>query len=230
VNVGSHRTCKTLFFAGTDTDVGKTYVAALVAQALAQTGNRVGVYKPVASGCHRSEKELVAADARRLWIAAGRPGRLDDVCPQRFEAALAPPEAAQLESRQVDASLLRSGAQCWETDSEVLIVEGAGGLLSPLADDVLNVDLVQQFSPVRLIIVAANRLGAVHKTLATIEASFYRGIRPDAVVLSNVSHRPDESSLTNLRQIAKYSDVPVVGPINYEATQIDGRILQQICG
>ena len=230
MNVRPHRTCKTLFFAGTDTDVGKTYVAALVAQALAQTGQRVGVYKPVASGCHRSETELVADDARHLWIAAGRPGRLDDVCPQRFEAALAPPEAAKRESRQVDASLLRSGAQCWETDSEVLIVEGAGGLLSPLANDVLNVDLVRQFSPVRLIIVAANRLGAVHQTLSTIEASLYRGIRPDAIVLSNVTDRPDESAQTNLRQIANYSDVPVLGPIRYEATRLDGQILQQLCG
>ena len=205
-------------------------MAALVARSLAQTGIRVGVYKPVASGCHRSETGLVADDARRLWIAAGRPGRLDDVCPQRFEAALAPPEAATCESRQVDASLLRRGAQCWETDSEVLIVEGAGGLLSPLANDVLNVDLMQQFSPVRLIIVAANRLGAVHQTLATIDASLYRGIRPDAIVLSDVTERPDESSQTNLRQIAKYSDVPVLGPVGYQATELNEPLLRQICG
>ncbi len=230
MNVQPHRTCKTLFFAGTDTDVGKTYLASLVARSLARAGNRVGVYKPVASGCQRLGSELVADDARRLWIAAGHPRGLSDVCPQRFEAALAPPEAAECEARKVDAALLRSGAECWEPDSDWLIVEGAGGLLSPLADDVLNIDLVKMFSPVRLIVVAANRLGVVHQTLATIEASLYRGVRPDAIVLSNVTDQPDESSRTNLRQIARYSDVPVLGPINYEATEIDARTLRQICG
>jgi dethiobiotin synthetase len=230
VNVQPHGTCKTLFFAGTDTDVGKTYLASLVARSLARAGNRVGVYKPVASGCRRLGSELVADDAQRLWIAAGRPRVLSEVCPQRFEAALAPPEAAECEARKVDAALLRSGAECWEPDSDWLIVEGAGGLLSPLADDVLNIDLVKMFSPVRLIVVAANRLGVVHQTLATIEASLYRGVRPDAIVLSNASDGPDPSSSTNLRQIAKYCELPVLGPLDHGVTEVDAATLQHICG
>ena len=122
-----------LFFAGTDTEVGKTYTAALVASHLRQQGKRVGVYKPVASGCLRRGDQLVAEDAVALWEAAGKPRTLEEVCPQRFEKPVAPPEAAAAEGKQVDAERLRSGAEPWLTDCDVLLIEGAGGLFSPLA-------------------------------------------------------------------------------------------------
>src|SRR4051812_19611842 len=81
----SRRTaCGGLFVIGTDTAVGKTFVAARIAAALARTGIRVGVYKPAASGCRRMGRTLVSDDAVALWEAAGRPGDLKAVCPQRF--------------------------------------------------------------------------------------------------------------------------------------------------
>ncbi|MCL4160565.1 UNVERIFIED_CONTAM: hypothetical protein GTU68_006434, partial [Idotea baltica] len=131
----------TIFFAGTDTDVGKTYVAALVAKTLHYSGVNVGVYKPVASGCRSIGEKLVADDANQLWQAAGQPMDLDAVCPQKFLAALAPNVAAQAEGKTVDAALLRNGATVWQDACDTLIVEGAGGLFSPLADGLLNVDL-----------------------------------------------------------------------------------------
>ncbi len=79
-----------LFITGTDTEVGKTCVAALIAAELAAAGHRVGVYKPAASGCSRQDGRLVADDAVALWKAAGSPGTLDEVCPQRFAAPLRP--------------------------------------------------------------------------------------------------------------------------------------------
>ena len=79
-----------LFITGTDTGVGKTYVAALIARSLAAAGHRVGVYKPAASGCVRGQGRLVSADAAALWEAAGRAGNLEHVCPQRFAAPFAP--------------------------------------------------------------------------------------------------------------------------------------------
>ena len=63
-----------LFITGTNTGVGKTYVGAMIAQALLKSGQRVGVYKPVESGCRREEDSLFAADANLLWHAAGQPG------------------------------------------------------------------------------------------------------------------------------------------------------------
>ena len=65
-----------LFIAGTDTNVGKTYVAAMIARQLVAEGRRVGVYKPVASGCRWEGNELLSDDAVSLWEAAGKPGEL----------------------------------------------------------------------------------------------------------------------------------------------------------
>src|SRR5688572_14423932 len=100
-------TCPGLFVVGTDTAVGKTFVAARITAALAKSGLRVGVYKPAASGCRRVGKALVSDDAVALWEAAGRPGELKAVCPQRFAAPLAPHLAAKEERKEIDSRQLR---------------------------------------------------------------------------------------------------------------------------
>ncbi len=203
-----------LFVSGTDTDVGKTYCAALIARRILHSGVRIGVYKPVASGCRRQVEGWIAEDARLLWLAAGKPRSLRDVCPQCFGPPLAPPEAARLAGAEVDRARLRGGADVWEQgDYEVLVVEGAGGLFSPLADDLLNVDLVRQFDPARLLIVAANRLGVVHQVLATCEAARHRGVQPAGIVLCRRDPGEERSLASNAAQIRRYTDVPIVGEV-----------------
>src|SRR4029079_7760739 len=96
-----------LFITGTGTGVGKTYVGALIARALRNSGKRVGVYKPVASGCEMRGGTLVSPDAVALWDAAGRPGTLEQVCPQTFAAPLAPHLAARADGRRIDSKQLR---------------------------------------------------------------------------------------------------------------------------
>ena len=127
-----------LFVTGTDTDVGKTAVATAIARHLVAEGRRVGVYKPVASGV-----TTVVSDARRLWEAAGAPLTIEQVCPQAFTAPLAPPWAARAEGRSVDERLLRKGIEPWRGVSDVVIVEGAGGLFSPAGEKSLNADLAR---------------------------------------------------------------------------------------
>ena len=199
-----HRTPTTFFFAGTDTDAGKTHVACLVARWLVQQGQQVGVYKPVASGCVDTEDGRIADDAVRLWEAADRPRTLDEACPQRFLAPLAPPAAAQAEGTSVDIELLRTGAECWESDHDVLIVEGAGGLMSPLADGMLNSDLAKQFD-CQLILVAPNRLGVIHQVLATCAAARDQGIEVAGIFLSRTQPDLDQSVDRNAEQIRLYT-------------------------
>jgi dethiobiotin synthetase len=174
-----------LFITGTDTGVGKTYVAALVARALAAEGRRVGVYKPVASGCRREDGRLIADDALNLWEAAGRPGELEQVCPQRFAAPLAPHLAARAEDARVDEEQLRRGLDYWTERSDFVIVEGVGGLMSPLTDDEYVADLAYEFG-YPLVVVARNALGAINQTLQTLitAATFRRGLRIAGIVLN----------------------------------------------
>lgn len=175
-------TARGLFVTGTDTDVGKTAVGVVIARHLHAAGRRVGVYKPVASGVTPD----AWSDARNLWEAAGRPLDLTTVCPQSFAAALAPAAAAAIEGRAVDERGLRLGIEPWRRSSEAVIVEGAGGLFSPLGPTTLNADLAAEFD-MPLVIVDAARLGAIGRTLGTVEAACARGLAVAAVVLSHVT-------------------------------------------
>jgi dethiobiotin synthetase len=172
-----------LFVTGTDTDVGKTAVAVAIARTLLAAGKSVGVYKPVASGVSSADEP--GSDPRRLWEAAGKPGSLADVCPQAFPAAIAPARAAAAAGRVVDESLLRSGLIPWH-GSDVVVVEGAGGLFSPLARDTLNTDLAREFA-LPLVIVDSTRLGSIGRTLATVRAARAEGLHVVACVLSQVT-------------------------------------------
>jgi dethiobiotin synthetase len=212
-----------LFLTGTDTDVGKTFVAASIVRRLRAAGLRVGVYKPAASGCRTIEGELVSDDALQLWEAAGRPGRLHDVCPQRFAAPLAPHLAAQAEGRQIDRKLLRSGLDVWRADSDVLIVEGAGGLLSPMGTDDYVIDLAADLG-FPLLVVADNSIGVIHRALTTLlAAEKFREPLAVAGVILNQAREPDASSPTNLAELRSRTVVPVLGLIeqNGEAPDID---------
>ncbi|MBN8626180.1 MAG: dethiobiotin synthase [Planctomycetes bacterium] len=169
--------CHGLFVTGTDTGIGKTHVAAMIARALVAQGKRVGVYKPAASGCTRdADGNLTSDDAVQLWEAAGRPGDLEHVCPQRFAAPLAPHLAARAEGRELDFDQLRWGLDYWRPRSDVVVVEGAGGLFSPLSDDRLNMDLALALG-FPLVIVAPNRLGVLHAVLATVNAAAYYNLK-----------------------------------------------------
>lgn len=209
---------QTIFVTGTDTEVGKTFVSALLAKRFVAKGMRVGVYKPVASGCTIVQGNLVADDAVRLWNAAGKPRKLDDVCPQRFLAPLAPNQAALMEGKKVNSEQLVRGLDVWKADFEVLIVEGAGGLLSPIADGVLNVDLYKTLAasePIKLVLVAANRLGTIHQTLATCAAARYFDVEVKEIYLNQVQPTTDDSAQTNLDQIRRYSDVDAIHEISF---------------
>lgn len=167
-----------LFVTGTDTDVGKTAVACAIARQLVAARRRVGVYKPAASG-----GGAAAPDVMRLWEAAGRPLTPAQVCPQSFAAPIAPPRSARAEGRVVDERLLRDGLAPWWAASDIVVVEGAGGLFSPLGDTLLNADLARQLG-LPLVVVDAARLGAIGRTLATVTAARASGLAVAAVVLS----------------------------------------------
>lgn len=198
-----------IFVAGTDTQVGKTFIASRLAHRLLQQGHSVGVYKPVASGCTGN-----GDDSEILWRAAGKPLTLDAVCPQSFAAPLSPPRAAQAEGKQVDQDRLLGGLKAWEP-FDFVVVEGAGGLMSPLADGLLNIDYWATLR-CELVLVSANRLGTVNQTLLSL-AAFRQRVEPlgkDAppvtVYLNHPNHFSDPSIASNAAEIRRYApDIPM---------------------
>ena len=210
-----------LFIVGTNTEVGKTYIASLIIQALVHGGVRVGVYKPAASDCPLENGGHLSADAQQLWEAAGQPGSLEQVCPQRFVAPLAPHLAAQAEGRQVDAKLLRTGLNYWQDNYDFVVVEGIGGLMSPVSDEDYVADLAYEFG-YPLLLVASNELGCINQTLQTLitAAAFEDGLPVVGTVLNNRRAIPtdDISQATNLDEITRCSGPPVLASVTYQGS------------
>jgi dethiobiotin synthetase len=211
-----------LFITGNDTNVGKTRVAAIIARELTASGRAVGVYKPAASGCRWEASELVSDDALALWQAAGQPAELARVAPQRFVAPLAPHVAAEKEGKQLDRELLRSGLDFWLDRSEIVIIEGAGGLLSPLGDEYVADVAYDLGFP--LVVVVRNALGAINQGLMTlVAAAAFRDSIPVAGIVLCETDR-DESDLSrasNRTELERCAGSPVLGSLPFGGEQFD---------
>ncbi len=209
-----------IFVTGTDTEVGKTYVSALIARQLTQQGVQVGVYKPAASGCFENDDgTLFSEDADTLWSAAGKPATVNHVCPQMFRAPLAPHISAKAEGKEINRNLLAHGIEYWQENSDFIIVEGAGGLMSPISDDDFVADLAYEFG-FPLIVVVANKLGCINHTLQTLitAASYEDGIPIAGIIINNVNPQGanDQSLVTNPAEIERVSIPPVLATVDFE--------------
>jgi len=184
---------------GTDTEVGKTYVACRILESLVKDGVAAGAYKPVASGASTIEQ----SDGYQLWQASGKRGSLLDVCPQTFLAPLAPPIAAELEGKQVSDQLILDGAKAWSENCELLILEGAGGLMSPISWIMTNSDLAMKMQfPV--VLVSQNRLGVVNQVLTTLTAARSVGLTVACVVLNSPECIARGLAETNERLLSRF--------------------------
>jgi dethiobiotin synthetase len=212
-----------LFITGNDTGVGKTYVGALIARELAAAGQTVAVYKPVASGCREESGHLVADDAIALWEAAGRPGKLERVCPQRFAAPLAPHLAARSEGKRIDSDLLRRGLDYWRERSKIVIVEGVGGLMSPVGEEEYVADLAAEFR-YPLVVVARNSLGVISQTLQTliVAATFRDGLPVAGIVLNRIGDASDDASIdSNHDELVRRAIPPVLAEVAWGGEAFD---------
>ncbi len=201
-----------LMIVGTDTDVGKTYISTRIAKQLTSEGVLTGAYKPACSGAVFDEEtgDLYWDDVKQLAEAIEQKFPVERICPQTFQAPLAPPVAAQKEGKRVDEPLLRQGALWWQDQADFLIVEGVGGILCPLTESILIADFAAELQyPV--LIVARAGLGTINHSLLTIEALQKRGLCIAGIILNDVDpHLSDESRMSNAAQIQQWTTVPVL--------------------
>jgi dethiobiotin synthetase len=219
-----------LFVTGTDTGVGKTFVSCAIATALRQRGRRVGVVKPVETGVEHEPQE--SDDAIRLRTAAGDPAPLDDVCPYRFRAPLAPDVAARLEDVRIDLGRITALIERRRARVDLLLVEGAGGLLVPIVGRETWLDLAGRLA-LPILIVAANRLGTINHCALTARVAQTAGLVVRGIVLSEPVPNPDPSTATNAAAIAALTGVRVLGTVPHVATPAQASAaldVDAICG
>ena len=196
-----------LFVGGTGTGVGKTTVTCALAEILRRRGIHVGVSKPVATGSSIFSGRKVSMDAVKLMRVAGRPmAEYRDVNPVLFDPPVSPHLAARLARLPIRLAALRRRLHDMEKRFELLLVEGIGGMATPLTDRSTWADFVSEFPRSKTLLVCSPKLGTLNHTLLSLEYLAHRKISCPFLVLSNydpahTGHRQNRAELARLTRL-----------------------------
>lgn len=171
-----------LFITGTDTGVGKTLIAGGIAAVLRQQGLKVGVFKPIASGC-RNDGGLVSDDTEFLAMCADADYSLSVITPVTYKTPAAPVTCVQVEGRDIDYEEIVTAYNYLCENTDVVLVEGIGGALVPLDAEHTVMDLAVEFN-LPTVIVARPNLGTINHSLLTIQAVRNAGLPVAGLVIS----------------------------------------------
>lgn len=220
-----------LFITGTDTGIGKTFVACGLAAVWRESGYRVGVMKPAESGCVEKEGELFPEDAVKLKQASACDLPLETICPYRFREPLAPSVAAEREGRRIDVDFLIDTYNQIKSAHDITLVEGAGGLIVPLLPSYTYADFARVLK-LPTLVVAPNRLGVINHLQLTLEHASCVGLRVIGYVLDQIQSEPSLAAETNRAALSTLTSVPCLGEISFvsgaeslpPASFFDGRL------
>jgi dethiobiotin synthetase len=196
-----------LFVTGTDTEVGKTVVAAALCAAFAARGDRVAAFKPVVTGLDEEVEEW-PRDHELLARVTNAGQTAADVAPLTFGPAVSPHLAAELADMTIEPRGLVEAARAAAERGDLLVCEGVGGLIVPLTPGYLVRDLAVDLG-LPLVVAARPGLGTINHTLLTLEAARAAGLRPAAVVITPWPAEPDAMTRSNRATIEKLGGVRV---------------------
>ena len=199
---------KGIFVTGTDTGVGKTMVSAALAHFLTERGLNVGIMKPAESGV--SDPARLGNDGNLLQWAAKNSDTIEEISPYRLRAPLAPAQAAEKEGRFIDFAGLVATAQTLGKRHDFLIVEGAGGLMTPLSGGLLMADLAKAIG-LPLLVVTTARLGTLNQTLLTIFAAQQMEIPVAGYIINRMPAQPDEAAETAPHTLSSLASADILG-------------------
>ena len=185
---------KTIFISGTDTGAGKTVLTTLLAEFLCAKGVNIAALKPLCSGGRD--------DAKKIHTALGDRMALDQINPWHFRAAIAPSLAAKREKRTVTLAAVLAHIRAVQKKFDVVLVEGAGGLLSPLGENFDSRDLIVKLDATS-IIVATDKLGVVNHILLTLEA-LPEKLRARSKIVLMSPCRTDTATGSNTELLAEF--------------------------
>ncbi len=199
---------KGIFITGTDTNVGKTYIACQIAAELKSRNINVIPRKPVETGCKLINGLLHPNDADLLLKASGSNITLDEVCPNRFSPAISPQIAASHAGKLITLNQLVDSCTNSISQQNFLLVEGAGGFYSPICNQSTNADLAKELN-LPVILVVEDKLGAVNQALLAVCAIDKYQLEINAIVLNKCSSSSQNKLIDNVLEIKKFINYPV---------------------
>ncbi len=194
---------KGLFISGSGTDVGKTFVTIHLIHALNEKYTIVA-RKPMESDCIKDDNSLVPKDAVLLNEACRNPEPIDVVCQFKFEACMSGEKASIEQGVKVNLSDLVQAVQP-SNGNDFVMIEGAGGFYSPIAQQTLNSDFASALG-LPIVIVVKDELGAINQALLSIKAVKKHKLDISMLILNQIT----PNSLDNAKALSAYTEVEVV--------------------
>jgi dethiobiotin synthetase len=201
-----------VFVTGTDTGVGKTQVSAALTRYLHARGVDVGVMKPVESGV--ADPGELGEDGRLLQWSARSDDPRDLISPYRLRQPLAPSLAARNEKVHIDFAHLKQTAALLSDKHDFLVIEGAGGLMTPLSGGLLVADLARDLG-FPLLVVSRPGLGTINHTLLTIFAARAMEIPLAGFIINGMPQKPDEAEEAAPHTLASLASADLLGVLGH---------------
>ncbi len=210
-----------LFFTGTDTGVGKTFVACAIARILRRQGHEVAVGKPVATGAVQQNGRWINEDTLALAGAAGLQKSPEKVTQWTFPDPVAPAVAARRTGIDLRLSDIAKAVNNLRDSQKAMLIEGVGGLLCPLTERETVADLVAMLE-MRLVVVARRSLGTLNHTLLTLEVARSRSLQVAGVIVNETTPPHSLAEETNLIELQKRIQVPLLATVPYRSGKESG--------
>lgn len=205
-----------LFISGTDTGVGKSLITGGIAYLLRQQGIKVGVFKPIASGCRHDREGLVSDDTEFLAYCADADYPLHVITPVTYSTPAAPVTCAEIEEYPVDFEAIATAYRYLCEHCDVVLVEGIGGALVPITETETILDLAVEFD-LPVVIAARPNLGTINHSLLTIQAVRHAGLPVAGLVVcgynAETANVPEETSPD---VICDFGDTTLLAVVPYD--------------
>lgn len=214
-----------IFITGTDTGVGKTFFAAALARLLTRQSVRVGVMKPVESGV--SDVATLGADAELLCWAAVNDQPATLVSPYRLHSPVAPSVAAHHEGIKIVPSLIQESFNALCSTHDFVIVEGAGGLMTPIAGGFLIADLINLLQ-IQALFVCRPNLGTINHTMLSLFAAQQLGIDTAGYIINGMPEHPEMAEEKAPHALASLATAELLGVTPYVSTTDRHQAIEQL--
>lgn len=207
--------CKSIFVTATGTDIGKTYISALLVKKLRESGFNCGYYKPALSGAIKQpDGSLLPGDCDFVVKTAGLDVNPEDCVTYCFEEAVSPHLAAERLGVKIEKSKIKSEFEQRKKNYDYLVVEGAGGITCPfnMKEEILLLPDIIKALGLNVVIVADGGLGTINSVLLTVEYAKQQGINIKGLILNNFKE-DNFMHLDNKKQIERLTGINVIATV-----------------
>ncbi len=231
---------KSIFVAGTSTDIGKTFVTALIVKYLRDKSINAGYYKPVLSGAEIVDNKLVPGDAKYVCDIAGINVQPQDLVSYTFKTAVSPHLAAELENKFIDLNKIKTDFTNLKNKYDFVVVEGCGGIVCQIQTpedwkirrledyqrhndekkEIFLTDIIKKLE-LDVVLVVSSKLGTINSTVLTVEYAKKLNINIKGIIM-NYYDKNNFMHIDNKKQIEYLTGIPVIATVAENGTGLDG--------